>query len=153
MLLKNQKLKDRLALIKLSPTFRNICVFICFFFSSRSRLFSICRISSGILILIYNADASNFRLKFTILKASIFYRVTFCSYHILHNHFDWCQVMFFNKCPLSFNDEFRKNRRHVNISVVFFFFFFLAAGVCMILVTLPGIEPMSAALGAWSLNH
>ena len=120
MLLKNQKLKDKLALIMLPPTFRNICVFSCFFLSSKLRLFSICRISSGILILIYSADASNFRLKFTI-KSKHFYRVTFFSYYILHNRFDWCQIMFFSKCPLPFNDEFRKNRRHVNISVVLFF--------------------------------
>ena len=37
--------------------------------------------------------------------------------------------------------------------VLFFFFFLLHYAACGILVPQPGIKPMSAAMGAQSLNH
>lgn len=72
LLFNNQKLKDKLALVKLPTTFRNTCVCMCFPFSSKFRLLTIYRISSGILVVKYNVDASNVRLKFTILTANTF---------------------------------------------------------------------------------
>ena len=72
LLFNNQKLKDKLALVKLPTTFRNTCVCMCFPSSSKFKLLTIYRSSSGILVVKYNVDASNVRLKFTILTANTF---------------------------------------------------------------------------------